>query len=199
MILSTKTLPLLLLGLTFTLAVDISSEYEDDIPDIADESPDAAEKVVEPEDAEEYDDSEEGVGLRTYHRPRPAYRPSRPSYPKNTYSYQSCYDKTKGRTYNHGSRWYTGPCSNAASCNNGKVSRTYYPCTTNIQRHSNNCKCTNPFSGYDSHSGDPDVTCAKSYNPFCYVDRYSDCKDKRRSNRGNRYYSRVACDGRHTW
>ena len=192
MMLSAKTLLLLLLGLTATLAVDISSDYEDDVPDITDETPDAAEKAVESADDEEYDDSEEGVGLRTYHRPRPAYRPSRPAYTKKTSSYQSCY--SEGRTYSHGQRWYVGPCNNVASCSNGVVSRTYESCSTNTQGASSNCKCINPFSGYSSHSGDPDVTCNKDNNPFCYVDRYSDCRDKRPAKGGGRYYSRVACE-----
>ena len=69
MALSPKTL-LLLTGLTFTLGVEVNSDYADDIPDIADEKPDTSEKALEA-DTDGGNDSEEGVGLRTHRRPRP--------------------------------------------------------------------------------------------------------------------------------
>ena len=230
---SIKTL-LLVIGLTFTLGVEISSDYADDIPDIADEKPDTSEKVIEA-------DSEEGVGLRHYRRPsRPSYAAPAPpacftingnrcksrfTYHGRTFtqcttynsennqpycesergqyedcqrsctftrdvSYSdSCY--SNGKTYSHGKRWYVG--CNTYSCNNGQVSRTYKTCYP--EPPTRHCNCINPFGrGYNSHSGDPDVTCKRDYNPFCYVDAHSNCRDKKPARGGGRYYSRVACD-----
>ena len=227
---------LLLLGLAFTLGVEINSDYADDIPDIADEVH-TSEKVLEA-DTDVGDESEEGVGLRYHHR-RPTYTAparaacftingnqckSRFTYKGRTFnqcttynsennqpwcesvygqyedcqrsctftrevSYSdSCY--SNGKTYSHGKRWYVG--CNTYSCNNGKVSRTNKICSSKPK--TSYCKCINPFSGYNFHSGDPDVTCNRDYNPFCYVDAHSTCSDKRPARGGGRYYSRVACD-----
>ena len=270
MTLSPNTL-LLLIGLAFTLGVEISSDYADDIPDIADEKPDISEKAIE-----------EGVGLRSpsYRGPRPTYNPPRaaPAPPacftvnsnrcKSRFTYHgrtfsrcttynsenkqpwceselgqyedclpsctnaaptaldvidyidyidyneclqtqakghpvhcltpaegsshqastvSCY--SDGKNYSHGKRWYVG--CNTYSCNNGKVSRSYKTCYPQIK--TSNCKCINPFSGFNDHHGDPAITCSRKSNPFCYVDANSSCSDKKPARGGGRYYSRVTC------
>merc|ERR1712215_165385 len=55
------------------------------------------------------------------------------------------------------------------------------------------CFCLNPFRGANSHIGDPDVTCNRRYQPFCYVSCNSDCRDLRPARGFGRCFSRVAC------
>merc|ERR1712080_521990 len=97
-----------------------------------------------------------------------------------------CYDS--GIKRREGESWKKD--CNTCTCNNGYVACTEKACYNDHSL----CTCINPFRGLDSHIGDPDVTCSRRKQPFCYVECNSDCRDLRPAKGGGRCYSRVACD-----
>merc|ERR1712179_328234 len=62
---------LLLAGITLVCSLEVSYDFEDDIPDISEEQTHDSEKVVEDYSSDE----DEGVGLRSTHRRVPAMAP----------------------------------------------------------------------------------------------------------------------------
>ena len=81
---------------------------------------------------------------------------------------------------------------NTCKCDDGRISCTEVNCD-NIGNGDKRCECINPFSGFDSHTGDPDVTCNRENLPFCYVDCEADCRDIRAARGRDRCFSNSAC------